>query len=138
MFTPSGTKNGPNISDLEGSRVTDVRFCDGSGSETLHDQWITNKGCNRSLTKRWTGCTIFQIRSIDRKPVQVHVSSAVVPTAQVTETLESVVDSPDLLRLMTTLCGEDKENVATANHTSGGGILDQYFPRPAAARTQQP
>eukprot|EP00973_Karenia_brevis_P027157 3745265-Karenia_brevis.AAC.1 len=54
LFTPTGTKNGLPLYELEKFRVTDIRFCGGSGNETFHDQRLTHDGQHRVLKKRWT------------------------------------------------------------------------------------
>eukprot|EP00973_Karenia_brevis_P054188 7529102-Karenia_brevis.AAC.1 len=54
LFTPTGTKNGPPLHELVEFRVTDVKFCDGSGKEAIHDQWLTHDGQHRVLKKRGT------------------------------------------------------------------------------------
>ena len=38
LFIPTGTKDGPNINDLDRVRVTDIRFSDDDKTETVHDQ----------------------------------------------------------------------------------------------------
>eukprot|EP00973_Karenia_brevis_P037832 5218338-Karenia_brevis.AAC.1 len=43
LFTPTGAKNGPSLHELEKYKVTDIQFCDGSGTETKRDQWLTQQ-----------------------------------------------------------------------------------------------
>ena len=62
LFIPTGTKDGPNINDLDRNRVTDIRFCDDDKTETIRDQWMSSGGRSRTFKKRWTGCSIFQLK----------------------------------------------------------------------------
>ena len=62
MFIRTGTKDGPNVNDLDRVRITDLRFCDDDKTETIRAQWMSAGGRIRTFKKRWTGCTDFQIR----------------------------------------------------------------------------
>ena len=73
LFIPTGTKDGPNINDLDRNRVTDLRFCDDDKTETIRDQWMSSGGRSRAFKKRWTGCTIFQLKVPGRQPREIQV-----------------------------------------------------------------
>ena len=79
MFIPTGTKNGPIISELSGTRSTKVDYCDGTASEVVMDDWLSVQTQQRCLKKKWTGCTIFPIyvsgRDVD-PPIPVDSSSS--------------------------------------------------------------
>ena len=62
MFIPTGTKDGPPVSELLGSRSTKVQYVDSESREVINDEWLT--GAQRCLPTRWTGCTIFQTRVV--------------------------------------------------------------------------
>ena len=61
LFIPTGTKNGPDIATLSGSRMTKIMYLDGAKGENCADEWLTVGTQTRSLDKRWTGCSIFQL-----------------------------------------------------------------------------
>ena len=73
LFIPTGTKDGPNVNDLDRVRVTDVRFCDDDKTETVRGQWISSGGRSRLFKKSWTGCSIFQIKVPGKPPAKVEV-----------------------------------------------------------------
>ena len=68
-----GTKDGPNINDLDCNRVTDMRFCADDKTETVRDQWMSSGGRSRTFKKRWTGCSIFQLKVPGKHPAEVQV-----------------------------------------------------------------
>ena len=51
MFVPTGTKDGPLISDLEGTRVTDVHVVHTGEHTEIRDRWIDGTRSSRSLNK---------------------------------------------------------------------------------------
>ena len=73
LFLPTGTKNGPKAEDLYEHRLTSVRFCDGGSEQHLKDRWCTDEGSKRGLEKRWTGCTVFQVRALEGDPPKLSV-----------------------------------------------------------------
>ena len=73
LFIPTSTKDGPNVNDLDRNRVTDIRFCDDDKTENVRDQWMPSGGRSRSIKKRWTGCSIFQIQVPGKHPAEVQV-----------------------------------------------------------------
>ena len=71
MFVPTGTKYGPLISDLEGTRVTDVHVVHTGEHTEIRDRWTDGTRSSRSLNKRWTGSTIFQTKVPEGSPPRV-------------------------------------------------------------------
>ena len=63
LFCPTGTKDGPSIALLSGLRATKVDFCDGSKSNVVNDEWVSAYNGTRQLEKKWTGTTVFPLRS---------------------------------------------------------------------------
>ena len=63
MFVPLGTHNGPCTSVLAVTRVTLVDYQGSFGhSEVIQDVWVGPQS-RRPLEPRWTGSTVFQIRT---------------------------------------------------------------------------
>ena len=73
LFIPTVTKDGPKVNDLDRHRVIDIRFCDDDKTETVRDQWMSSGGRSGSFKKRWTGCSIFQIKVPGKHPAEVQV-----------------------------------------------------------------
>ena len=61
------------MNELDGARVTDIRFCDDGKTETFRDQWMSSGSRSRAFKKRWTGCSIFQLKVPGKHPPEVQV-----------------------------------------------------------------
>ena len=72
LFTPIGTKDGPNIYILTGERITRVFYCDGT-KDIIRDSWLDDGSTHRILKKPWTGSTYFPLVG---RPPQAPVSSS--------------------------------------------------------------
>ena len=56
---PTGTNNGPAVSFLEGTRVTQVNYVENGKSDIVNDCWLNPQDRNRCLETKWTGCSVF-------------------------------------------------------------------------------
>ena len=68
MFTPTGTRNGPDVKQLQSCRSTRAVYCNGSGSEVIGDNWMSESNAHRSLKEKWTGCTVFMLHDERSRP----------------------------------------------------------------------
>eukprot|EP00973_Karenia_brevis_P004180 573615-Karenia_brevis.AAC.1 len=120
LFTPTGTKNGPSLNDLEKFRVADVQFFGGREEETIHDQWSNHEGQHRILEKMGR-LHHFQVQSSSRKPAKAEV---VAPPLK-PDVSEGYNICPSWFDERLGRNESDKENEGgIANQASEGGIAD--------------
>ena len=98
MFNPLGTKDGPHSHTVERARITEIHYCDGTGTEILHDNWMTDKGRHRVITKRWTGFTVFQDKQEGRQPppIQLVKKKDLQIETEVVDLRETLLNNPSL------------------------------------------
>ena len=59
MFTPCGTKDGPDIETLSLERTTRMQVS-GEGEKEVEDYWMNPEDAHKVQSKKWTGATVLK------------------------------------------------------------------------------
>ena len=71
LFVPTGTKDGPPVGDLETARITDVYVVYSNEHREVRDRWNNRLTATKELPYRWTGSTVFQLKTKDAQQPRI-------------------------------------------------------------------
>ena len=77
LFVPTGTQDGPPVGDLESARITDVYVVYSNEHREVRDRWNNHLTASKELPYRWTGSTVFQLKTKDSQQPRICLISDV-------------------------------------------------------------